>query len=56
MDKQKSSLFVGRWQPLGQGHKALMETVLKEGKPILVAIETRKLIIKIRFLLLNDGQ
>lgn len=35
---QKSSLFVGRWQPLHKGHKALMETVLKEGKPIVIAI------------------
>lgn len=41
MDKQKpqkSSLFVGRWQPFHQGHKALIETVLKAGKPVTVAI------------------
>ena len=38
MDKKKSSLFVGRWQLFHQGHKALMETVLKEGKPVVVAI------------------
>ena len=33
-----ASLFVGRWQPFHDGHKKLMETVLKEGKPIVVAI------------------
>lgn len=41
MDKQnfqKSSLFVGRWQPFHQGHKALIEAVLKTGKPVIVAI------------------
>lgn len=32
------SLFVGRWQPFHKGHKTLMETVLKQGKPIVVAI------------------
>jgi len=35
---QKSSIFVGRWQPFHQGHKALIETVLKEGKPVVIAI------------------
>ncbi len=33
-----ASLFVGRWQPFHAGHKALMETVLRQGKPIVVAI------------------
>lgn len=37
MDK-KSSLFVGRWQPFHKGHKALVETVLKQGKPVIIAI------------------
>ncbi len=34
----KSSLFVGRWQPFHQGHKALIETILKKGKPVTIAI------------------
>jgi len=41
MDKkesQKSSLFVGRWQPFHEGHRALIETVLKKGKPVVIAI------------------
>lgn len=41
MDKkesQKSSLFVGRWQPFHKGHKALIETVLKKGKLVVIAI------------------
>jgi len=33
-----SSLFVGRWQPFHEGHKALIETVLKKGKPVVIAI------------------
>jgi cytidyltransferase-like protein len=33
-----SSLFVGRWQPFHAGHKALVETVLKKKKPIVIAI------------------
>ncbi|KKQ07620.1 MAG: sulfate adenylyltransferase subunit 1/adenylylsulfate kinase [Candidatus Daviesbacteria bacterium GW2011_GWA1_36_8] len=33
-----SSLFVGRWQPFHRGHKTLIETVLKEGKPVVIAI------------------
>ncbi len=33
-----SSLFVGRWQPFHEGHKTLIETVLKEGKPVIIAI------------------
>lgn len=36
--KQKSSLFVGRWQPFHEGHKALVKTVLKKEKPIVIAI------------------
>lgn len=35
---KKSSLFVGRWQPFHEGHKALIETVLKKGKPVVIAI------------------
>ncbi len=37
-EAQAASLFVGRWQPFHAGHKALMETVLREGKPIVIAI------------------
>lgn len=37
MDK-KSSLFVGRWQPFHKGHQTLIETVLKKGKPVIIAI------------------
>jgi len=33
-----SSLFVGRWQPFHEGHKKLIESVLKKGKPVTVAI------------------
>lgn len=37
-EAQAASLFIGRWQPFHKGHQALMETVLKKGKPIVVAI------------------
>ena len=33
-----SSLFVGRWQPFHKGHKRLIETVLKKGKSVIIAI------------------
>ena len=36
--KKQASLFVGRWQPFHKGHKALIETVLKQKKPVVVAI------------------
>lgn len=32
------SLFIGRWQPFHEGHKALIDTVLNEGKPVLIAV------------------
>jgi adenylylsulfate kinase len=35
---KKCSLFVGRWQPFHEGHKALVKTILKKGKPIVIAI------------------
>jgi adenylylsulfate kinase-like enzyme len=35
---KKSSMFVGRWQPFHEGHKALIETVLKRRKPAVIAI------------------
>ena len=37
-EKKQSSLFVGRWQPFHKGHKTLIETVLKKGKAVVVAI------------------
>ena len=36
--EKKTSLFVGRWQPFHEGHKTLIETVLKTGKPVTIAI------------------
>jgi adenylylsulfate kinase len=35
---KKYSLFIGRWQPLHDGHKTLFEQVRKEGKNILIGI------------------
>lgn len=32
------SLFIGRWQPLHRGHKALIDKVLDEDKAVVVAI------------------
>lgn len=32
------SLFIGRWQPLHQGHKELFRQVIKEGGNVCVAI------------------
>jgi adenylylsulfate kinase len=37
-DGQRYSLFIGRWQPFHAGHKALIEAVLAEGKPVAVGI------------------
>lgn len=37
MNKQYSA-FIGRWQPFHEGHKALIETVLKEGKNVWIGI------------------
>ena len=33
----KYSLFIGRFQPFHEGHKTLIEKVLKEGKNVLIA-------------------
>ena len=38
-----ASLFVGRWQPFHKGHKALIESVLKTGKPVIVAIRNTEI-------------
>lgn len=32
------SLFIGRWQPFHEGHRALIDTVLKEGKKVVIAV------------------
>ncbi len=39
----KASLFIGRWQPFHAGHKKLIETVLKKGKPAVVAIRNTEM-------------
>ena len=36
--KPKCSVFIGRWQPLHNGHKALFDVVRKEGKKIAIGI------------------
>jgi hypothetical protein len=33
-----ASLFIGRWAPFHEGHKALIESVLSTGKPVVIAI------------------
>lgn len=39
----KYCLFIGRWQPLHEGHKKLFEEVRKEGKKILIGIMDTKI-------------
>lgn len=34
----RASLFIGRWAPFHEGHRALIETVLRTGKPVVIAI------------------
>jgi nicotinamide mononucleotide adenylyltransferase len=36
--KEQYALFVGRWQPLHDGHKALFQQALNEGKRVWIAI------------------
>ena len=36
------SLFIGRWQPLHKGHKALFQRVLDEGGNVCIAIRDVK--------------
>jgi len=38
MSGKRSSVFIGRFQPLHEGHIALIRTVLDEGKPVLVLL------------------
>lgn len=35
---EQYALFVGRWQPLHDGHKALFQQALDEGKKVWIAI------------------
>jgi cytidyltransferase-like protein len=35
---EQYALFVGRWQPLHDGHKALFQRALREGKKVWIAI------------------
>ena len=37
-DSTPKSLFIGRWQPFHDGHKALIQTALDRGKKVLIAI------------------
>lgn len=32
------SLFIGRWQPFHEGHQKLIQSVLDENKPVLIAV------------------
>jgi adenylylsulfate kinase len=36
--KGQYAMFIGRWQPLHDGHKALFQGVLDEGKNVLICI------------------
>jgi cytidyltransferase-like protein len=38
MQNKPASLFIGRYQPFHEGHKKLIETVLKQGKPVIIAL------------------
>jgi hypothetical protein len=35
---EPASLFIGRWAPFHEGHQALIESVLKTGKSVVIAI------------------
>ena len=35
---ERCAMFIGRFQPLHDGHKALIQTALDEGKPVVVAL------------------
>jgi phosphopantetheine adenylyltransferase len=36
--KEQYALFIGRWQPLHESHKALFNQALNEGKKVCIAI------------------
>jgi len=35
---ERSSFFIGRFQPLHDGHKTIIQTALDEGKPVLIGL------------------
>ena len=41
MSSKKYSLFIGRWQPLHDGHLWLINQRLKEGKNVCLTIPPR---------------
>jgi len=34
----KYNLFIGRWSPFHNGHKTIIDSFVKNGKPVLIAI------------------
>lgn len=42
-EKKKYSLFIGRWQPLHDGHIKIIEKVLAEGKNVAIGIRDTEL-------------
>jgi adenylylsulfate kinase len=38
-----NSLLIGRWSPLHDGHKKLIQAILDEGKPVVVAVRDTKI-------------
>ena len=55
-DQQRHSLFVGRWQPFHKGHQKLIETVLKQGKPVVIAIRDTEISHKDPYLVTERWQ
>ncbi len=42
-EKKTYSLFIGRWQPFHDGHKAMIDLVINEGKSVCIVLrDTRK--------------
>jgi len=38
----KYNLFIGRWSPFHNGHKTIIDSFLKNGKPVCIAIRDSK--------------
>lgn len=38
MNPDAPVMFIGRWQPFHEGHKALIEVVLKRGQDVVIAV------------------
>ena len=57
----KRSLFIGRFQPFHAGHKALIDSVLAEGKDVLIAIrqtpwsETNPFSVQERWVMIREA-